>query len=288
MKTRPVSKTTTVAVCLMLAAALLLTSAGCASPRVSKFTGSVKGSGSTTVLPIAQEAAVEFADANPAVRVDVQGGGSSVGITQLIQGVVDIGNSSRELNPEEAKGLVDFKIAFDIIAIVVNPRMNITNLSDAQVRGIFTGKIVNWNQVGGPDKEIVVVIRDQASGTREVFDKKALGATNEKQVESARSGIESSSNGVVREIVATTENAIGYISFGYVNKRIKAISFNGVMPTVNNAVTGKYNLARYLHMFTKGEPKGAVRGYIDFVLSNKFQDDIVSREYVKITDVQVK
>jgi phosphate transport system substrate-binding protein len=288
MKTRPVLKRTMASLCLLAALALFLTTAGCGKPRTSEFSGRVKASGSTTVLPLSQEAAAEFTDANPAARVDVQGGGSSVGITQLIQGVVDIGNSSRELNPDEAKGVVDHKIAFDVIALVVNPRMGVSDLSDAQVKAIFTGMIVNWKQVGGPDKEIVVVVRDQASGTREVFDKKALGATSEKPVESVASAIESSSNGVVREIVATTDNAIGYISLGYVNRRLKATEFNGVAPTVGNASTGKYPMARYLHMFTKGEPKGAVKGYIDFVESDKFQNEVVSEEYIKIRDVLVK
>jgi phosphate transport system substrate-binding protein len=288
MKTRPFSKRTVAATCLAMVLAVSLATSGCGNRKPSGFKGNVKVSGSTTVLPISQEAASEFSDENPAARVDVQGGGSSVGITQLIQGVVQIGNSSRELNPDEAKGLVDHKIAFDMIAIVVNPKMPVSNLSDAQVKAIFTGRTTNWKQVGGPDQEIVAVVRDQASGTREVFDKKALGATNETPVESVASAIESSSNGVVREIVATTDNAIGYISFGYVNKRLKAVAFNDVMPTVPDAVTGKYPMARYLHMFTKGEPEGAVKGYIDFVLSKKFQDAVVAREYIKISDVRVK
>ncbi len=274
---------------LLLALALFFAIAGCGMRKSSEYSGKVKVSGSTTVLPVSQEAATQFSDRNPAARIDVQGGGSSVGIAQLQQGVVEIGNSSRDLDSGEGNGkLKDHRIAFDVIALVVHPLMPISNLSGDEARDIFTGMITNWKAVGGPDEEIVVVIRDQASGTREMFDKKALGSTDEAPVECAPSAIESSSNGVVREIVAATSNAIGYISYGYVDRRLKAISFNGAPPTVVNAGTGRYSIARYLHMFTRGEPKGAVKGYLDFVLSDRFQREIVATEYVPVKDVKIK
>lgn len=290
MDSRPGKKRLIAAICIALAVAVVTLASGCGGQTQKQAArGRVKVSGSTTVLPIAQEAAAEYSDANPGVRVDVQGGGSSVGVTQLIQGIVDIGMSSRNLNPDEVgKGLVNHDIAFDVIAIVVNPSMPITNLSDAQVKAIFTGKVKNWKAVGGPDKPIVVVIRDQASGTRDIFDKKALGATDTKVVESTGSAIQCSSNGVMREIVGSTPNAIGYISFGYVNQNLKAISFKGVAPEVKTAATGLYPIARFLRLYTKGEAKGVVKGYIDFMLSDKFQNDIVAREYVKIKDVNIK
>ena len=113
-------------------------------------------------------------DRNPRSRVDVQGGGSSAGITQLQSHIVNIADSSRELQGNElAMGFVDHKIAFDIIAIIVNPKNPVRNLNSAQIKAIFTGKVNNWKTLGGFDKEIVVVVRDQASGTREVFDQKA-------------------------------------------------------------------------------------------------------------------
>jgi len=288
MDWRPSKRSSAAATCVAILLAVTAVAAGCGGQAQKQAAGGrVKASGSTTVLPIAQEAAVEYGDANRGVRVDVQGGGSSVGINQLIQGIVDIGMSSRDLNPDEVgKGLVNHNIAFDIIAIVINPSMPVTNLSDAQITAIFTGKVKNWKELGGPDKQIVVVVRDQASGTREIFDKRALGATDTRVVETVPSAIQCSSNGVMREIVGTTPNAIGYISFGYVNKRLKAISFNGVAPTVADAATGRYPIARFLHLFTKGEAKGVAKGYIDFVLSDKFQTEIVAREYVKMKDVK--
>jgi len=261
---------------------------GCGSQSIKGVKGRVKVSGSTTVLPLAQEAAFEFMESNPGASVEVQGGGSSVGISQVRQGIVDIGMSSRELEGSENDGLlVDNKIAFDVIVVVVHPSVAIRNLSGSDLKRIFTGKVENWKEVGGPDLPIVVVVRDQASGTREMFDKKALGATKEKAVEIVPSAIECASNGVVRETVASTKGSIGYLSYGYVDRRrVKPVKLDGVLPDLKNASTGRYPLARYLHMFTKGKAKGIKRAYIDFILSEKFQRDVVSLEYIPVRLVE--
>ena len=262
--------------------------AGCGGQTrgASGVSGRVRVSGSTTLLALIQEASIEFMDANSRARVDVQGGGSSAGITQLQTGVVDIANSSRELKGNETRsGLVDHRIAFDIIAIIVNPSNPLQNLTGAQVRAIFTGKVRNWKALGGPDKAIVVVVRDQASGTREVFDQKALGSTTEHPVESEPSAIEGASNGFVQETVATTENSIGYVSYGFVDRSVKAIKVDGVSPGVTSALSGQYPMARWLHMFTKGQPAGATKAFIDFVLSPKFQAKVVAREYIEVKKV---
>ena len=253
----------------------------------SEYSGTVKASGSTTVLPLAQEAATGFMEDNPDATVEVQGGGSSTGITQVREGVVDIGNASRDLKDEEDDGtLVDHKIAFDIIAVVVNPGVTVTDLTTDQVKGLFTGAIRNWSEVGGADAEVVVVSRDQASGTREMFDKEALGTSKEAPVEPVESAIETNSNGIMRETVASTANSIGYLSYGYINDSVKPVNYNGVEPTIENARADTYPLARYLHMFTKGEPEGAVKGYIDYVLSDAFQTDVVSKDYIPISDIK--
>ncbi|HEY5533157.1 MAG TPA: phosphate ABC transporter substrate-binding protein [Candidatus Anoxymicrobiaceae bacterium] len=268
-------------------------SAGCASGSKlqgktdTAIHGQVKTAGSTTVLPLAQEAAVEFTDINRNANVEVQGGGSSAGITQLKERVIDVANSSRDLQPGENNGtLVDHKIAFDIIAVVVNPSNPVKNLTKEQAKAIFTGKITNWRDVGGPDEPIVVVIRDQASGTREVFDQRVLGSTSDKPVQCVASAIEQASNGVVREVVASTEAGIGYLSHGYVNKTVRPVNLDSAPPDIENASSGRYPLARYLHMFTRGQPVGAVKSYIDFVLSQKFQVEVVRRAgYIPIREV---
>lgn len=250
--------------------------------------GQVKVAGSTTVVSLAQEAAVRFMAVNPGARVEVQGGGSSAGITQLAERVVDIANSSRDLMPGENPGgsLVDHRIAFDIIAIVVNPRNEIRELTREQAAAVFTGRITNWKELGGMDREIVVVVRDQASGTREVFDSQVLGATPDRPVWSVPSAIESASNGVVREIVASTAPAIGYVSYGYVNRLVRPVALDGVPPDIPNSTSGRYPVTRFLHMFTRGRPAGAVKGYIDFVLSDRFQEEVVGKEYVKVKDLR--
>ncbi len=263
----------------------LSTVAGCGSSangaEEEQLSGRVSVAGSTTVLPIASEAASRFMDAHPAVTVDVQGGGSSVGITQVSQGAVDIGTSSRDLKPEESNlGLVDTKIAYDVISVIVNPSVTVTSLTKDQVKGIFTGSITNWSQVGGSNAPIAVVVRDKASGTREMFDEKALDKS-----EPVTSAIETNSNGILRDTVASTQNAIGYVSLGYLTSAVKSVQFGGVSATKENALSQKYPLARYLHMLTKGEATGVAKAYIDFVTSEQFQNDVVSKEYIPITQI---
>ncbi len=269
---------------LLLAGLLVvagLVGCGGTSTSESNLTGKVSLSGSTTVLPLAAEAASQFMDAHPGVLVTVQGGGSSVGITQLSQGVVDIGMSSRELKTEEQSlGFVDHKIALDVIVVIVNPGVGVDNLSKDQVKGIFTGTITNWKDVGGPDAPITVVVRDKASGTREMFDEKALDSQD-----STTGAIEANSNGIVRQTVASTDNSIGYISLGYLDGTVKALKYNGVEAAKDTALAKTYPLNRFLHMFTKGEPQGVVSTFIDFVLSERFQNDVVSKEYIPATEL---
>jgi phosphate transport system substrate-binding protein len=241
-------------------------------------TNVVRISGSTTLLPLAQEGADRFMDMYGDKTVLVQGGGSSVGIAQVKEGIVDIANSSRELKPEEDDGrLVDHPIALDVIVIVVNPGVTVDKLSREQVKDIFTGKVSNWSEVGGADAPILVVVRDMASGTREMFDKEAL-----EDEDVARSAIESNSNGIVRETVAATPNSVGYVSIGYINESIKAVDYDGVAPSIDNAKDGSYVLSRYLHMFTYGETTGTAQEFIDYMLSEEFQLGVVAQEYIPV------
>jgi phosphate transport system substrate-binding protein len=266
---------------LVLVTALVL--AGCGG---SGLSGTLTLSGSTTLQPIAQEAADQFMKDNTSANVTVQGGGSSVGITQVGEGSVNIGDSSRELKDEEKNlGLVDHKVAFDVIVVIANPGVSVSNLTTDQVKGIFTGSITNWSQVGGTDGTITVVTRDSASGTREMFDEKALGSTKDKPVSLVSGAIEANSNGVMRQKVTSTKGAIGYISYGYLDKSVKQLQFNGVTGNLQTGLDKTYPLSRYLHMFTKGEATGLTKAYIDFVLSPDFQNTTVSKEYIPMTKV---
>jgi len=240
--------------------------------------GVVRIAGSTTLLPLVQDGADRFMDMRGDRTVLVQGGGSSVGIAQLKEGIVDIANSSRELKPDEDDGrLMDHRIALDVIAIVVNPGVGVDNLTREQVKGIFTGAIANWREVGGEDAPIITVVRDKASGTREMFDEIALD-----KEDSVASAIECNSNGIVRQTVASTPNSLGYVSIGYADASIRAIKYDGVAPGTESAKDGSYPLSRYLHMFTSGEPREAAREFIDYVLSEEFQTEVVSQEYIPV------
>ncbi|MBC7230394.1 MAG: phosphate ABC transporter substrate-binding protein [Actinobacteria bacterium] len=273
----------------VLALVLALAAAGCgnkgeekpAEPEKPKLSGSLKLSGSTTVLPLAQEAAEMFMDENPEVNVNVQGGGSSVGISNVAEGVMDIGNASRGLKDEEKSlGLVDHEIALDVIVVIAHKDVPVDDLSADQVFDIFTGKITNWKEVGGPDAAITVVVRDEASGTREMFDEKAL-----KKEKPMAGAIECNSNGIVRQTVASTPHSIGYVSLGYLDSSVKALKYGGVTGNKETAVNKTYPLSRYLHMFTKGEATGLAKAFIDFVLSDEFQNEVVAKEYIPMTQI---
>lgn len=259
--------------CAALAVVLLLSAvalAGC--KRGAAGSGEqLTVTGSTTVLPIAEVAAEDFMTANPGKRVLVAGVGSSAGIESVSNGTSDIGTSSRDLKPEEQSlGLVDTKIALDAIAVIVNPSNPVQSLTTSQVADIFEGKITNWKQVGGLDEEIGLVNRDEASGTREAFTKIVLKGGDFDPTAAVLPG-----TGQVRSVVAQSKIAIGYISLGFVNGSVKALTIDGVKPVESTVADGTYPISRVLHFFTKGEPTGLTKAYVDFVLSSKVQDEVV-------------
>jgi phosphate transport system substrate-binding protein len=227
--------------------------------------------GSTTVLPIAEVAAEDFQTANPGKRVLVAGVGSSAGIESVSNGTSDIGTSSRDLKPEEKSlGLVDTKIALDAIAVIVNPSNPVGALTKDQIAQIFEGRITNWKQVGGPDLEIGLVNRDEASGTREAFSKFVLGTADFDPTAAVLPG-----TGQVRSVVAQAAGAVGYISLGFVDASVKALAVDGIPADEKTVADGTYPLWRYLHFFTKGQPSPLAKAYIDFVLSPNVQDEVV-------------
>jgi phosphate transport system substrate-binding protein len=228
-------------------------------------------SGSTTVLPIAETAAEMFQAANPGLRVLVSGIGSSAGIESVANGSSEIGTSSRDLKPEEAPlGLVDTPIAHDAIAVIVNPANPVDGLTKAQIADIFEGRVRNWSEVGGPDMEIGLVNRDEASGTREAFWKIVLDSKPFDRTAAVLPG-----TGQVRFVVAESSGAIGYISVGFVDESVKALAVDGVAPTEANITAKRYPISRLLHFLTKGEPKGLAKKFIDYVLSPAVQEGVV-------------
>ncbi len=261
----------------MLSAAVLVASAltGCGSS--ARAEGQLIVTGSTTLLPIAEQAAEQFQHDNPETSVLVSGLGSSAGIEAVISGTSDIGTASRDLkSDEDDKGLVDTPVAFDGIAVIVNPANPVDGLTTEQLRAIFAGEITNWREVGGVDREIDLVNRDEASGTREAFKKIVMG----EKTRFDRSAVVLPGTGQVRDVVARSEGAVGYISVGFVAPRftrteVKALAIDGVMPSEETVASQEYPIARTLHFFTNGEPKGLAERYIQYVLSSAIQEGVV-------------
>lgn len=227
--------------------------------------------GSTTIQPIAEMAKEMYEAAHPGVTVLVAGVGSSAGIESVANGSSEIGTSSRDLKPQEGSlGLIDTPVAHDAIAVIVNPVNPVTGLTKAQIAAIFEGRIKNWEEVGGPDLEIGIVNRDEASGTREAFSKIVLDAKPFDPTAAVLPG-----TGQVRFVVAQAKGAIGYISVGFVDKTVKALAVDGVKPTEENITNKSYPISRLLHFLTKGEPKGLAKDFVAFVLSPEVQDTVV-------------
>jgi len=243
--------------------------------------GQISVAGSTTVQPLAEKFAEAFSAANPDVQIDVQGGGSSVGVKSAGQGTVDVGMASREVKDsekEEYPNMRIFVVARDGIAIAAHPGVAVDGLTLEQVRDIFAGEIDNWSEVGGPDAEIVVVSREEGSGTRGAFEEMVMG--DEALI--AANAILLPSNGAVRTAVSETPNAIGYLSFGYLDASVKPIEVDGAAPTPENTDNGSYPIVRPLNMMTDGEPSGIVKAWMDFILSAEGQALVEDEGYIPV------
>ena len=242
-------------------------------------TGTVKIAGGTAHIPVLKEAAKRIMTFNPEIQISIAGGGSGVGIKQVGEGLIDIGNSGRKPTDEEIKryNLHMFKWAIDGVGIVVNPENPIRSLSKDQTGDIFAGKIDNWKQVGGKDKPITVYTRDEASGTRAVFWKKALGKGD---ITSKANFVVS--NGAMKSAIAQDPYGIGYVSVGHIDETVAAVAFDGIAPTLDNVKEGKYAIARGLYSNTKGAPAGLAKKLIDYLLSPEGQEIVSAKGFVPV------
>lgn len=257
----------------------------------TELSGSVLAVGSTALQPLVDQVAQKFmADSKYAnVSVQVQGGGSGTGLTQVSEGQANIGNSDvfaeEKLDADKAKELVDHQVAVVAIATVANEAAGVTNLTKQQLIDIFTGKVKNWKDVGGKDQAIVIVNRPSSSGTRATYEKFALG----QKVEDLAGSIQEDSSGTVKKLVTETPGAIGYLALSYLDDSLKAIQYDGVDANVENVESGKYPVWAYEHMYTKGEPDAATKALLDYMLTDEVQNgDVKNLGYISISGMQVK
>lgn len=239
--------------------------------------------GSTTVLPIAQAAAEAFMDIND-VNISVRGGGSGVGVAALINKTASIANSSRPMKAKEitqAKSAgvnpVVYAVANDGITIVVNQANSIKDISIKQIKDIYTGKVTNWSQVGGPNMPVVIISRDVASGTFEVFNEKVLSGS--KVIDSA---MMLASNNAVATTVGDTPGAIGYIGLGYVTDKTKIVTVEGITPSVKTIKSGEYKISRKLYMYTNGKATGDTAKFLNFIFSPAGQKIVEEQGFISV------
>jgi phosphate transport system substrate-binding protein len=232
--------------------------------------GAVTLAGSTAFQPFAEKLAEEYNDAHPEVNVTVQGGGSALGISAALNGAAQIGMADLVELPADAASLKATIVARDGIAVVVNPVNKVSSLSMVQLKGIYVGNIRDWKDIGGLAGPITVVSRESGSGTRSSFET-ILG-----KFDLTRDAIIQDSNGTVRETVANDERSIGYLSYGLVNQKIKAITVDGVECTTELILSGKYPLVRPIYFLTLDKLSPAARGFIDYVLGPAGQASIVA------------
>jgi phosphate transport system substrate-binding protein len=249
--------------------------------------------GSDTILPLSQKEAEVFMEKDKKASITVIGGGSGVGLAALIDGTCDIAQASRPIANKETrqakqKGVnpVETTIGKDALTVIVHPTNPVNQLTIQQIGDIFTGKITNWKAVGGPDTPIVVYSRESSSGTYTFFREHVL-----QNKEYAASALLAPATGAIVQSVSQTDGAIGYIGMAYLADQVKALEVAGapgqpfIKPTPATALDGSYPIARALYYYTNGNPNGAAKAFIDFVLSPEGQKLIQDIGYVPIKPV---
>ena len=255
---------------------------GCGSAGANSTPGSssskITVSGSTSVGPTMEILAEDYQKENDTTTIEVQQVGSSAGITNTIDGTSQIGMSSRDLKDEEKSELKEYQIAIDGIAVITNSANKVKDLTLQQVKDIYTGKITNWKEVGGADAEIVVVSREDGSGTRDGFQE-IVGFESKDLTSNAQI---SDGSGNIKTTVQGNENAIGYISFGYLDDSINAVKIGGVEPKEENVYNDKYPISRPFLLVTKGEASGDAKSFIDYILSDAGQKTIEKQGFMSV------
>ena len=250
--------------------------------------GNITGSGSSALLPLVKDAAEAFKKKNPDVSISLNAGGSGMGLKQVSEGSVDMGNSdvpaNTKLTKEQADKLEDHKICVMTVATIVNKDIAATvkSLTNQQLADIFTAKVTNWKEVGGPDMRIVVYSRETSSGTYEFFKESVLKNKNYMS-----SSLSMPATGAIIQSVSQTKGAIGYVGLAYVSPRIKtlSISYDGehyATPTVENATNKTYPIVRPLYYYYDAKNKTQIAPLLEFILSPEGQDIIKKSGYIPV------
>lgn len=235
----------------------------------------VQIAGSTSVQPVVEKLADQYQKTHPNVRINVQGGGSGLGIRTTEQNIVSIGMSSKSLSSGEKDGLNEYIIGKDGIVIAINTANPINNLTTDEIRDLFSGNISNWNQIGGSDTDVHVIVREAGSGTLQSFQDMIMGKTKIKKDAIVQSSTES-----VKQAVKQDPGAIGFISLANVDGSVKAVSVDGVTPSEQTVANGSYKLQRPFELLIKGNPTGTVKDFLDWVLSPEGQSIVQSQKVV--------
>lgn len=240
--------------------------------------------GSTAFQPIVEMAADSYNQQHPEAAVNVQGGGSGTGISQVEEGAIDVGNSdvfASEQKGIESTRLQDHQVAVTGIAPIVNPEAGVKDVSHSQLVAIFTGKIRNWQSLGGRNLKIIVINRSIGSGTRKNFEKWGLDGQKSMVAQ------EQSSTGTVRKIVAATPGAISYIAFPYINDNIQPLSIDGVAPSSNNVRNNRWKIWSYEHMYTLKKTNKNTRSFLKYMMSDYVQRKVIPRlGYISVSSMK--